>query len=68
MSEFVYFIMKVGILGSLFMYLIFAFVITKQVNKMTETLKLGFELPIKIFALLHLIFSLGILLLGFVIL
>jgi hypothetical protein len=39
------------------MYIIFAFVITRQVKLMTRTLHLGFESPAKILSYLHLAFA-----------
>jgi len=38
-------------------YIIFAFVVVKQVNKMTDTLEVGLEVPLRFIALLHLFFS-----------
>lgn len=38
-------------------YIIFAFVVVKQVNKMTDTLEVGLEAPLRFIALLHLLFS-----------
>ncbi len=40
-------------------YIIFAFVIVKQVNKMTDTLEVGLEKTLRAFALLHLLFAIG---------
>lgn len=39
------------------MYIIFAFVITRQVKTMTDTLTLGFEPIVKFLAFLHLMFA-----------
>jgi hypothetical protein len=39
------------------MYLVFAFVITRQAKVMTETLHLGFETPAKTLTYLHLAFA-----------
>lgn len=39
------------------MYLVFAFVVTRQVKVMTETLQIGFETPAKILSYLHLAFA-----------
>jgi len=39
------------------MYIVFAFVITRQVKLMTRTLHLGFESPAKILSYLHLAFA-----------
>lgn len=39
------------------MYLVFAFVITRQVKLMTSTLHLGFETPARVLSYLHLVFA-----------
>lgn len=59
--------LKVAILISLAFYIVFAFVITRQVYKMTHTLEVGFENQLRFLSLLHLIFSIGIFILGFII-
>lgn len=53
----VYTIFEVAVIGASIFYIIFAFVILKQVNKMTQTLEVGFEAPIKFFALVHLLLA-----------
>lgn len=40
-------------------YIIFAFVIVKQVTKMTDTLEVGLENTLRAFAVLHLLFAIG---------
>lgn len=50
-------IIKVLVLILLGMYLIFAFVITRQVKLMTSTLQLGFESLAKTLSFLHLAFA-----------
>ena len=39
------------------MYLVFAFVVTRQVGLMTRTLHLGFDAPAKFLAYFHLAFA-----------
>ncbi len=39
------------------MYILFAFVLTRQVKLMTRTLKLGFEAPVKFLAFIHFAFA-----------
>lgn len=39
------------------MYLVFAFVVTRQVKVMTDTLQLGFEATAKMLSYLHLAFA-----------
>lgn len=48
---------KLGISVAFVFYIIFAFVIVKQVGKMTETLEVGMEGILKLLSYLHLLFS-----------
>lgn len=50
-------IIKILAMVVLGMYIIFAFVITRQVKVMTNTLTLGFEPVVKFLAFVHLVFS-----------
>jgi len=50
------------------MYLIFAFVITRQVKLMTSTLYFGFDTPAKILSYLHLAFAVLVFLTALIIL
>jgi hypothetical protein len=61
-------VIKAFALLALAVYVVFAFVIVKQVNLMTTTLEIGFEGPIRLLAWSHLVFALGLLALSFVIL
>jgi hypothetical protein len=53
----IWIIIKILILVILAMYIVFAFVITRQVNVMTNTLTLGFEPVVRFLAFVHLAFS-----------
>lgn len=46
-------------------YVVFATVVVRQVYLMTQTLRVGFETPIRIIAWAHLFFALIVLLLSF---
>ncbi len=50
-------IIKILFLIALGLYIIFSFVITRQVKIMTDTLVLGFEGMAKLLALLNLVFA-----------
>ena len=50
------------------MYLVFAFVITRQVKLMTSTLHLGFDAPAKILSYFHLAFAVLVFLAALIIL
>jgi hypothetical protein len=50
---------KILFLIGLAFYIIFALVVVRQVNHMTDTLEVGFETPVRLLALLHLLFVLG---------
>lgn len=60
--------MKGSVLVGLSIYVVFAFVVIRQVQLMTKTLEVGFEAPIRFIAWLHLLFALGTTLLALVIL
>lgn len=57
----VWLIVKIAAVIGLVIYVIFAFIVMKQVNLMTETLELDFERPIKAVAAFHLIYAIGVL-------
>ena len=59
---------KLGLLFFLFLYIIFSFIVSKQVNLMTKTLEVGFESVIKAIALLHLIVSVAVFVYAFFVL
>jgi hypothetical protein len=61
-------IVKIFFVVGLAVYLIFALVIVQQVRIMSDTVKLSFELPIKILSIIHLLFALGLLIFALVIL
>jgi hypothetical protein len=50
------------------MYLVFAFVVTRQAKVMTDTLHLGFETPAKALAYFHLAFAILVFLAALIIL
>ena len=64
----VWLIAKVLVLFALTIYAIFAFVVVRQIQLMTDTLEVGFEAPIRFLGISHLIFSLVIFVLALIIL
>jgi len=64
----VWLIAKVVVLFALALYAIFAFVVLRQIQLMTDTLEVGFEGPIRLLGISHLIFSLVIFVLALIIL
>lgn len=48
---------KLGVSVAFIFYIIFAFVMVKQVNRMTDTLEVGFEGVLRSLAWIHLIFA-----------
>lgn len=56
----VWLIAKIAALILLGMYIIFALVVVRQVQLMTDTIEVGFEVPIRLFSYLHLIFAIFI--------
>lgn len=63
-----WFVVKVMVLIILLMYIVFAFVIVKQVSLMQTTLDIGLKTPLKLIANLHLLLALGIFVLAFLLL
>ena len=61
-------IAKVLVLICVLLYIVFAVVILRQVRLMTETLEVGFEEPVKLIALVHLIAAIGLFFFALVIL
>lgn len=59
---------KTGIVIFLLLYLVFSFLVTKQVDLMTKTLEVGLESLIRKVAALHLLVSLIVLLYALVVL
>ncbi len=53
-------VVKGFLLVSVFIYIIFAFMVIRQVKLMTDTLEVGYETPLKIFSYVHFIFAVGI--------
>ena len=64
----IWFIVKIFVLFALLVYIIFSVVVVRQVNLMTETLKVGLETPLKIIALTHLILAILVFLFALIIL
>ncbi len=64
----VWFVVKVLFLFAIAIYIVFAFVIVRQVGLMTKTLEIGFEIPIKLIAWGHLFFAIGTFVLAVIIL
>lgn len=64
----IWFIVKIFVLFALLVYIVFSVVVVRQVNLMTETLKVGLETPLKIIALTHLILAILVFLFALIIL
>lgn len=64
----IWFFIKIAALILLGLYLVFALIVVRQTKLMTDTIKLGFEGPIKIFSYLHLAFSVLVFLVTLIIL
>jgi hypothetical protein len=61
-------IVKIFVLFGLGLYLIFALVVIRQVQLMTKTIKMNFEVPVKFLALTHLLFAIAVFLFALIIL
>lgn len=61
-------IAKVFVLFALFLYFVFALVVVRQIQLMTDTLEVGFETPVKMLGYVHLIFSILVFIIALIIL
>lgn len=61
-------ILKVFILAALVLYAIFAFIVTRQVHLMTESVETEINGLLKTLAFLHAVVAVGVVVLGFVML
>ncbi len=61
-------VIKIFIIILLAIYIVFAFVIVRQVQLMTDTLVIGFEKQLKFLAFLHFLFAVAVLVFGILIL
>jgi small-conductance mechanosensitive channel len=64
----IWIIVKFFSLVILGMYIVFAFVVTRQVKVMTETLTLGFESVAKYLSLFHLLFAVLVFIIALIVL
>lgn len=55
-------LLKIPAIITALFYIVFAFVIIKQVSRMTDTLAFGFEGVLRAISFIHLLFSIGALL------
>jgi hypothetical protein len=53
-------VIKFGLLSALFLYILFAGIVIKQVSIMTQTVKMGFETFVKLVALIHFIAAIAV--------
>lgn len=61
-------IVKIFIIILMVMYLIFAFVVVRQVQLMTDTLEVGFESQLRFLSFIHLLFAIAVLVFSLIIL
>lgn len=61
-------IVKIMFLVGLGVYVLFSFVVVRQVQLMTDTLEVGFETPIRLLAIVHLLVAVGVFILALLIL
>lgn len=64
----VWLIVKIFVLLGLVFYFVFALVVVRQVQLMTETLEVGFETQLKILSYLHLAFAILVFLAALIVL
>lgn len=61
-------VLKVLIIILLSIYIIFSYVIIRQVQLMTDTLVIGFEKQLKFLAFVHFLFAIGVFIFSIIIL
>lgn len=61
-------IVKAMFVIGMFLYLVFSFIVVRQVGHMTKTLQVGFETPLRIFAIAHFVAAVLLLVLAAVVL
>ena len=61
-------VVKVLVIILLAIYIVFSYVIVRQVQLMTDTLVIGFEKQLKFLAFLHFLFAIGVLIFSILIL
>lgn len=62
----IWLIVKIFFLVGLLVYLVFAFVVLRQINIMNETLDVGFEVPVRILGYVHFFFVIALIIIVFV--
>ncbi len=61
-------VIKILVIILLGIYIVFAFVIVRQVQLMTDTLEVGFEKQLKFLSFLHFLFAIAVLIFSIIIL
>lgn len=61
-------VLKILIIILLAIYIVFSYVIIRQVQLMTDTLVIGFETQLKFLAFVHFLFAVGVLIFSIIIL
>jgi len=51
---------KIGMLIFLMVYIVFSIIVVKQVNLMIDTVKIGFETPLKLISFMHFLFAISV--------
>ena len=64
----VWLVAKIAALILLGMYLIFALVVVRQVQLMTDTLEVGFETEVRLLSFIHLLFAIAVLIFAIIVL
>lgn len=61
-------VIKIFVIVLLAIYIVFAFVVVRQVQLMTDTLEVGFEKQLKFLSFLHFLFAIAVLVFAILIL
>lgn len=61
-------ILKIFIIILMALYIIFAFVVVRQVQLMTDTIEVGFESQLRFMSFVHLLFAIAVLIFAIIVL
>ncbi len=64
----VWFIAKIFVVFAILLYVIFALVVVRQVQLMTDTLEVGFESQVRLLSFIHLLFAIAVLIFAIIVL
>ncbi|OGM76209.1 hypothetical protein A2210_00585 [Candidatus Woesebacteria bacterium RIFOXYA1_FULL_40_18] len=64
----IWFIAKIFVVFAISLYVVFALVVVRQVQLMTDTLEVGFETEVRLLSFIHLLFAIAVLIFAIIVL